>query len=175
MRLGGFPDNEPFAGWTVNFSVTGGPDAVFSPGDAKTASVKTDASGVAKVTLKQVKAMEGENTIAMEIIRPATAEEAAMKIASGSATKKWIGPEIAIEKTAPARAGIGDAFKYAITIDLSKALGVEVFKRLVTISDVVVENFTPRVMANYGLDYKVLSEVNPSIIMISISGYGRQI
>ena len=63
--------------------------------------------------------------------------------------------------------------KHAITIDLSRPLGVEVFKKLVTISDVVVENFTPRVMANFGLDYPVLSETNPRIIMLSISGYGR--
>jgi crotonobetainyl-CoA:carnitine CoA-transferase CaiB-like acyl-CoA transferase len=62
--------------------------------------------------------------------------------------------------------------KHAVTIDLSKPLGVQVFKKLVTISDVVVENFTPRVMPNFGLGYPVLSEVNPRIIMVSISAYG---
>jgi len=63
--------------------------------------------------------------------------------------------------------------KHAVTIDLSKTLGVEVFKKLVAISDVVVENFTPRVMPNFGLDYPVLCRINPRIIMVSISGYGR--
>ena len=63
--------------------------------------------------------------------------------------------------------------KYAITLDLAKHIGVEVFKRLVRISDVVVESFTPRVMKNFGLDYPVLRETNPQIIMISISGYGQ--
>ncbi len=63
--------------------------------------------------------------------------------------------------------------KYAITLDLSQPLGVEVFKRLVRISDVVVENFTPRVMRNLGLDYPVLKEMNPQIVMISLSGYGQ--
>ena len=63
--------------------------------------------------------------------------------------------------------------KYAITLDLAKPLGVEVFRRLVRISDVVVENFTPRVMKNFGLDYPVLRETNPQIIMISLSGYGQ--
>jgi crotonobetainyl-CoA:carnitine CoA-transferase CaiB-like acyl-CoA transferase len=62
--------------------------------------------------------------------------------------------------------------KYAVTIDLSKKLGVDTFKKLVAISDVVVENFTPRVMANFGLGYPVLSKTNPHIIMVSISGYG---
>jgi crotonobetainyl-CoA:carnitine CoA-transferase CaiB-like acyl-CoA transferase len=63
--------------------------------------------------------------------------------------------------------------KYAITLDLTKPLGVGVFKRLVKVSDVVVENFSPRVMGNFGLDYPVLREVNPEIIMVSISGYGQ--
>ncbi|TET38611.1 MAG: CoA transferase [Dehalococcoidia bacterium] len=63
--------------------------------------------------------------------------------------------------------------KYAITLDLTKPLGVAVLKRLVKISDVVVENFTPRVMGNFGLDYPILKGVNPQIIMISMSGYGQ--
>src|SRR5512137_957619 len=56
--------------------------------------------------------------------------------------------------------------KYAVTIDLSRPRGVEVFKRLVEISNVVVENFSPRVMSNFGLDYAVLKGINPKIIMI---------
>ena len=63
--------------------------------------------------------------------------------------------------------------KYAITLDLTKPLGVQVFKKLVKVSDVVVENFTPRVMANFGLDYPALKQINPDIIMVSISGYGQ--
>jgi len=63
--------------------------------------------------------------------------------------------------------------KYAITLDLTKPLGVEVFKKLVKVSDVLVENFSPRVMANFGLDYPALKQINPEIIMISISGYGQ--
>ena len=63
--------------------------------------------------------------------------------------------------------------KYAITLDLSKPRGVELFNKLVAISDVVVENFSPRVMRNFGLDYVVLRKTNPRIIMASISGYGQ--
>jgi crotonobetainyl-CoA:carnitine CoA-transferase CaiB-like acyl-CoA transferase len=63
--------------------------------------------------------------------------------------------------------------KYAVTIDLSKPRGVEVFKRLVAVSDVVVENFSPRVMRNFGLDYAMLKGINPKVIMISISAYGQ--
>jgi len=63
--------------------------------------------------------------------------------------------------------------KLAITLDLSKPRGVDVFKRLVSISDVLVENFTPRVMPNFGLDYPVLKSINPRIVMASISGFGQ--
>ena len=63
--------------------------------------------------------------------------------------------------------------KYAITLDLTKPLGVEVFEKLVKVSDVLVENFSPRVMANFGLDYSALKQISPEIIMVSISGYGQ--
>ncbi len=63
--------------------------------------------------------------------------------------------------------------KYAITLDLTKPLGVEVFNKLVKVSDVLVENFSPRVMANFGLDYPALKQINAEIIMISMSGYGQ--
>ncbi len=62
--------------------------------------------------------------------------------------------------------------KYGITLDLSKSEGQDIFKQLVKISDVVVENYTPRVMKNFGLDYPILKEINPGIIMISMPGYG---
>ncbi|MBW1723574.1 MAG: CoA transferase, partial [Deltaproteobacteria bacterium] len=63
--------------------------------------------------------------------------------------------------------------KYAIALDLAKPLGADVFRKLVSISDVVIENFTPRVMKNFGLDYLVLREANPQLIMVSLSGYGQ--
>jgi len=62
--------------------------------------------------------------------------------------------------------------KLGITLNLTTPEGKELFKRLAKISDVVVENFTPRVMKNFGLDYAVLREINPGIIMISLPGYG---
>jgi len=62
--------------------------------------------------------------------------------------------------------------KLGITLNLSQPRGVEIFKKLVKISDVVAENYTPRVMKNFGLDYPVLREANPRIIMISLPGHG---
>jgi len=62
--------------------------------------------------------------------------------------------------------------KYGITLDLSRPHGVEIYKRLVKISDVVTENFPPSVMKKFGLDYPALREVKPDIIMLSMPGYG---
>jgi crotonobetainyl-CoA:carnitine CoA-transferase CaiB-like acyl-CoA transferase len=39
-------------------------------------------------------------------------------------------------------------------------------------ADVVIENYTPRVMANFGLTYDVLKEIKPDLIMLSLSGFG---
>ena len=51
--------------------------------------------------------------------------------------------------------------KLGITLNLNKPEGVALAKRLVSISDAVVENFTPRVMANWGLDYLNLKQIKP--------------
>lgn len=62
--------------------------------------------------------------------------------------------------------------KYGITLDLTNPEGVEIFKRLVKVSDVVAENYSPRTMKNFGLDYETLKAIKPDIIMVSMSGFG---
>lgn len=63
--------------------------------------------------------------------------------------------------------------KYAVSLNLAKPEGREVFLKLVKISDVVVENFSPRVLENLRLGHPHLREVKPDIILVSISAYGR--
>ena len=63
--------------------------------------------------------------------------------------------------------------KLGITLNLSKPQGVALARRLVSISDAVVENFTPRVMANWGLDYDSLKKIKPDLIMLSMSTMGN--
>ena len=58
----------------------------------------------------------------------------------------------------------------AVRLDIDE--GRDAFLDLVAISDVVVENFRPRVMPNLRLDYKALSAVNPCIVLCSMSGFG---
>jgi crotonobetainyl-CoA:carnitine CoA-transferase CaiB-like acyl-CoA transferase len=50
----------------------------------------------------------------------------------------------------------------------------EIVLRLVKISDLVMENFSPRVMSNWGLDYERLKEVKPDLIMLSMSAMGQK-
>lgn len=57
-------------------------------------------------------------------------------------------------------------------LDLKTPEGLDAVKNLIRISDVVIDNFAPRVMPNLGLDYEALKDVKPDIIMISLSGYG---
>jgi formyl-CoA transferase len=63
--------------------------------------------------------------------------------------------------------------KRSMTLDLKHPKGVEVLKRLVAKSDVLVENFRPDVKHRLGIDYETLSKVNPRLVYASISGFGQ--
>ncbi len=65
-----------------------------------------------------------------------------------------------------------DRGKKSIAIHLGDPRGRELYLRLVEQSDVVLENFSPRVMPSLGLSYDVLAEVNPRIIMVALSASG---
>jgi crotonobetainyl-CoA:carnitine CoA-transferase CaiB-like acyl-CoA transferase len=67
-----------------------------------------------------------------------------------------------------------NANKRSITLDIATADGREIFKRLVKTADAVIESFPPGYMDKIGLGYAVLSEVNPGIILTSISGFGQK-
>ena len=64
--------------------------------------------------------------------------------------------------------------KRTVTLNFQTPEGQDLLRRLVAVSDVVVENFSPRVMARYDLDYAHLKEVRADLIMVSLPGYGRQ-
>ncbi len=63
--------------------------------------------------------------------------------------------------------------KKSITLDLKTEEGINIIKRLVATADIVVENFTPGVLERLGLGYDILKEVNPKIVLTSISTYGQ--
>ena len=63
--------------------------------------------------------------------------------------------------------------KRSITLNLKHADGLEVFKKLVAKADVVVENYRPQVKNRLGIDYDSLKQINPGIVLVSISGFGQ--
>ncbi len=62
--------------------------------------------------------------------------------------------------------------KRGITLNLKTEEGKKIFKELVLKADVVIENYRPGVMKRLGLDYEVLSQINPRIIYGAITGFG---
>ena len=65
-----------------------------------------------------------------------------------------------------------NAGKRNIAVDLRHPKGLMITKSLVEQADVLIENFRPDVMQRLGLDYDTLAEINPRLIMLSISGFG---
>jgi crotonobetainyl-CoA:carnitine CoA-transferase CaiB-like acyl-CoA transferase len=63
--------------------------------------------------------------------------------------------------------------KRSVTLDLNQAAGLDTLKKLIATSDIVIENFTPRVMRKFSLDYPNLRELRSDIIMVSNTGYGH--
>ena len=63
--------------------------------------------------------------------------------------------------------------KRSLTLNLKSDQGVEIFKKLVTNADVVVENFRPDVKTRLGIDYDSLKALNPKLVYASISGFGQ--
>jgi crotonobetainyl-CoA:carnitine CoA-transferase CaiB-like acyl-CoA transferase len=63
--------------------------------------------------------------------------------------------------------------KRCITLDLQDPAGVAVFKQLLPFADFVVENFSPRVLGNLGLDYEAMKAIKPDVILCSLAAYGH--
>lgn len=67
-----------------------------------------------------------------------------------------------------------NANKRSITLDIEKADGQQIFKSLAKTADVVIESFDPGYMDKLGLGYETLSELNPKLILTSVSGFGQE-
>ena len=62
--------------------------------------------------------------------------------------------------------------KRGVSLDVANAEGRMLFLELAGKSDIVIENFAPRVMGNLGIDYEALRQVNPAIIVVSMPAFG---
>jgi crotonobetainyl-CoA:carnitine CoA-transferase CaiB-like acyl-CoA transferase len=65
-----------------------------------------------------------------------------------------------------------NAGKRSLTLDLTRPEGVELLLKLVAESDVIVENFSPRVMDNFGLDSAAIAQANPRAIFVRMPAFG---
>ncbi len=63
--------------------------------------------------------------------------------------------------------------KKSLVVDLTRKEGREVLIDLIKVSDVIIENFTPRVMRRWGLDYPNMKALHPGIVLVSNTGYGH--
>jgi crotonobetainyl-CoA:carnitine CoA-transferase CaiB-like acyl-CoA transferase len=98
----------------------------------------------------------------------------------GARVVKVESPEGDLMRTRPPlRDGVSSYFghlnagKLSVVLDLKQPAAIEVIRRLVRTTDVLVENFRPGVMARLGLEYPGLAAINPALIYCAISGYGQ--
>ena len=62
--------------------------------------------------------------------------------------------------------------KRGITLDLTRPEGIAVLERLLETADLLIENYTPRVMENFGLTWDRVHEVNPRVVMVRMPAFG---
>jgi benzylsuccinate CoA-transferase BbsF subunit len=63
--------------------------------------------------------------------------------------------------------------KRSIAVNMGTPRGVEIARRLAQVSDIVMDNFSARVMGSWGMDFASLSKVKPDIVCLSMSGLGH--
>jgi formyl-CoA transferase len=63
--------------------------------------------------------------------------------------------------------------KKSVSLDLRSPEGQEVIRKLVQESDVLIENFRPGTMEDWGLGWDALHQLNPRLVMLRVSGYGQ--
>ncbi len=111
--------------------------------------------------------------------------------AGGDPTRQWGPPWFAEQDLsgletpdgvqAPDRSETGESAYYltanrnkrGLTLNLKSAEGQAIARRLIATADIVIENFMPGTMAQFGLDYATLSAAQPGLIYCSITGYGQ--
>ena len=61
----------------------------------------------------------------------------------------------------------------SITLDLTNPKGVETFKELLNVSDIIFTNYAYGVVDSFGLDYETIRQIKPDIIALFMHGYGN--
>lgn len=63
--------------------------------------------------------------------------------------------------------------KKSVTLDIRSEEGAEIFKKLISGVDILIENFRPGTLEKWNLGYEELKKVNPKLVMVRVSGYGQ--
>ncbi|CZS90974.1 hypothetical protein WAI453_003862 [Rhynchosporium graminicola] len=98
----------------------------------------------------------------------------------GDDTRAW-GPPYAKYLEGSGKEGAGESAyflavnrnKKSLGLSFQHKSGVEILHKLAAESDILVENYLPRSLKKYGMDYETLSKINPRLIYASITGYGQ--
>ncbi|KAH7345889.1 CoA-transferase family III domain-containing protein [Pyrenochaeta sp. MPI-SDFR-AT-0127] len=98
----------------------------------------------------------------------------------GDDTRSWGPPDApytdGIERQFPGESAYylsANRNKKSLGLAFNKPAGISILHSLVQQCDVIVENYLPGSLAKYSLDYVTLSELNPSLIYASVTGYGQ--
>ena len=67
----------------------------------------------------------------------------------------------------------GNANKLGVTLNIRSEKGLELARQLISISDLVIENFSSRVMRSWGIGYDEMQKLRPDIVYVSMSGFGH--
>ena len=95
----------------------------------------------------------------------------------GDDTRKWGPPYLQDEKdrntTESAYYLSANRNKRSMTLDFTKTEGQEIAKKLISQSDILIENYKTGTLERYGLSYEQLKEANPKLIYCSMTGFGQ--
>lgn len=130
--------------------------------------------GVSAAFTAKLFADYGAEVIKVECVRPPCASNPTETRSAGDITRSW-GP---FPGDAPDPEKSGTFFflntnKRGITLDFTCNKGRELLLRLVAEADVLIENYLPKQMREWGLDWDSLEKINPKLVMISITPFGQ--
>lgn len=118
-RVSRLTNGAPIEGWLVRYQWTGGASAGFAPDGAASVEVPTDAQGLASVEVFQPQPAAGTSEILVSVVRPAQANDppgSELILGSGTTTKTWTAPDIALRKSGPSQASVGATLTYVIEV-----------------------------------------------------------
>ncbi len=106
----------PHVGWSVRYSIVGGPPAGFAPDGAQVVEATTNAAGQASVEIFQKQPARGTNNISIQIIRPEGPGQPRWIVGTGSALATWTAANVSVRKTGPATIVVGGTATYRIEV-----------------------------------------------------------